>query len=310
MFTSQFAHDRRRRQGTLARSLLAVTAALALSFAASPGNTAAQVVDRPATTLISSALHAEPDSIRATARLLVHTMPGIAGTPTQATTLLFVPRGTPPTGGWPIVAWAHGTTTPGQKTCAPSLTPTDLDGGLTRDGFKSDYAYQIGKLVDAGYAVVAPDLEGLGPDAIVQHPYFGEASFARSLIAGVRAAREADPTLSNHYAVVGHSEGGHGALDVDRHAAEAPELNLIGIVAMAPYTSIAATAVLSGDRAKAETDPAKAQSFRVTEQFQVMLMTAGLLAQSPDFDPGTVMGDDLKRVLPQFRASCSVPRSQ
>ncbi len=28
---------------------------------------------------------------------------------------------------------AHGTTTPGQKTCAPSLS-SDLDGGLTRDG--------------------------------------------------------------------------------------------------------------------------------------------------------------------------------
>ena len=40
----------------------------------------------------------------------------------------------------------HGTTTPGQKTCAPSLSP-DLDGGLTRDGFKSNYAYQIAELV-------------------------------------------------------------------------------------------------------------------------------------------------------------------
>lgn len=233
-------------------------------------------------------------------------MPSITGTPTQATTILFVPRWKPPAGGWPIVAWAHGTTTPGQKACAPSLSP-DLDGGLTRDGFKSDYAFEIGELVNAGYAVVAPDLEGLGPVATVQHPYFGEASFARSLIASVRAAREAEPTLSSRYAVVGHSEGGHGALDIDKHAAEAPELKLVGIVAMAPYTSIVATAELSAERARAERDPTKAQSFRVTEQFQVMLMSAGLLAQSPGFDPGTVMGDDLKRVLPQFRASCSVP---
>lgn len=294
------------RQGTSARRVLAATFALTLGLAGLPGNIAAMAADRASTTLISSAPHAEPDFFRADAWLLVHTMPSIAGTPTQATTLLFVPRGKPPAGGWPIVAWAHGTTTPGQKTCAPSLSP-DLDGGLTRDGFKSDYAFEIGELVSAGYAVVAPDLEGLGPDATVQHPYFGEASFARSLIASVRAAREAEPTLSSRYAVVGHSEGGHGALDIDKHAAEAPELTLVGIVALAPYTSIAATATLSAERARAEPDPATAQSFRVTEQFQVMLMTAGLLAQSPTLDPATVMGDDLKRVLPQFRASCSVP---
>ncbi len=293
-------------QGTSACRVVAATFALMLGLVGLAANTVATAADTPSAALILSAPHEEPDFFRADARLLVHTMPSIAGTPTQATTLLFVPRGKPPAGGWPIVAWAHGTTTPGQKTCAPSLSP-DLDGGLTRDGFKSDYTFQIGQLVNAGYAVVAPDLEGLGPVATVPHPYYGEASFARSLIAGVRAAREAEPTLSSRYAVVGHSEGGHGALDIDKHAAEAPELTLVGIVALAPYTSIAATADLSAERARTENDPAKAQSFRVTEQFQVMLMSAGLLAQSPDFDPGTVMGDDLKRVLPQFRASCSVP---
>ena len=296
-------HGRRRASP---RPVLGHILALSLGLVGMSGTTIAKVNFAVPTTLVSSAAQAEPEVLNADARLLVHTMPSITGSPTRATTLLFVPRGKPPAGGWPIVAWAHGTTTPGQKTCAPSLSP-DLDGGLTRDGFKSDYAFEIGELVNAGYAVVAPDLEGLGPDATVQHPYFGEASFARSMIAGVRAAREADPTLSNRYAVVGHSEGGHGALDVDRHAAEAPELTLVGIVAMAPYTSIVATAVISAERARDEPDPAKAQSFRVTEQFQVMLMTAGLLAQAPDFDPDTVMGDDLKRVLPRFRASCSVP---
>jgi len=294
------------RRGTSARRVAAAAFALTLGLTGPPGDRAATAANRLSATLVSSAPHAEPDFFRADARLLVHTMPGIDGTPVQATTLLFVPRGTPPAGGWPVIAWAHGTTTPGQKTCAPSLSP-DLDGGLTRDGFKSDYAFQIGELVNAGYAVVAPDLEGLGPVATAPHPYFGEASFARSLIAAVRAAWEAEPALSSRYAVVGHSEGGHGALDVDKHAAEAPELSLVGIVAMAPYTSIVATAAFSAERAQTASDPAQAQSFRVTEQFQVMLMSAGLLAQSPGFDPGTVMGDDLKRVLPQFRASCSVP---
>lgn len=45
----------------------------------------------------------------------------------------------------------------------------------------------------------------------------------------------------------------------------------------------------------------------INEQFQVMLMTVGLTAQSPDYDASEVIGDDLKRVLPRSRASCSVP---
>jgi pimeloyl-ACP methyl ester carboxylesterase len=289
-----------------ARRLLASTFALGLMLSGTPGSTVATAADSQETKLISSAPHGEPASFKGHGRLLVHTMPGIGGKAVRATTILFVPQGTPPRGGWPIVAWAHGTTTPGQKTCAPSQS-ADLDGGLTRDGFKSDYAFQIGEFVNAGYAVVAPDLEGLGPEASTPHPYFGEASFARSLIAAVRAARMAEPTLSSRYAAVGHSEGGHGALDVDKHADEAPELTLVGIVASAPYTSIAATARLSAERARSDRDPAKAESFRVIEQFQVMLMSAGILAESPDFDPGTVMGEDLKRVMPQFLASCSVP---
>jgi hypothetical protein len=115
--------------------------------------------------LRSVAEHSVPTGFDAEAKLLVHTMPDIQGRQTPATTLLFVPRTTVPTGGWPIVAWAHGTSTRGQRTCAPSLTP-ELEGGLTRDGFPSDYVYQIGELLKAGYAVVAPDLEGLGAQAI------------------------------------------------------------------------------------------------------------------------------------------------
>lgn len=292
-------------------TLLGLVLALGIGgTAGAPGSASSQAkgsaIHPTAATLVWAKAHPAPAGFRADARLLVHTMPGNRGGTVRASTLLFTPRGRPPAGGWPIVAWAKGTTTPGRKTCAPSLTPEHLDGGLTRDGFKSDYAFQIGQFVDAGYAVVAPDLEGLGPVATVTHPYFSEASFARSLIAGVQAARLAEPVLSNIVAVVGHSEGGHGALSVDAHIGEAPELTLVGTVASAPYTSIAAHAEIFGQRARMRTGGA-AEEARVNEQFQVMLMAVGLSAQSPDFDAGEVVSDDLKRVLPKFRASCSVP---
>lgn len=289
---------------------LALALGIAVPAARTPALAGGQATVAPphaaAATLISAKAHPAPAGFRADARLLVHTMPGNRGGTVRATTLLFTPFGTPPAGDWPIVAWAHGTTTPGQKTCAPSLTPEDLDGGLTRDGFKSDYAFQIGEFVNAGYAVVAPDLEGLGPDATEPHPYFGEASFARSLIAGVQAARQAEPALSNRVAAVGHSEGGHGALSVEAHIGEAPELTLVGIVASAPNTSLAALARTYGERARTLTGKA-AEEARVNEAHRVMLMTVGLSAQSPDYDAGEVVGDDLERVLPKFRTLCSVP---
>ena len=117
--------------------------------------------------VVSSAPFLAPAAINADARLVVYRMPGISGGLVEASTLVFVPRGAAPAGGWPIVAWLHGTSTVGQPTCAPSLSPTYLDGGLTADGAPlgvgpSGYADLIGQLVAAGYAVVAPDLEGLG----------------------------------------------------------------------------------------------------------------------------------------------------
>ena len=196
----------RRRGHAVAASVLAASLALA-------GAAPAQAADRDAALATLRAATASPaiPEINADVRLLHHAMRGVAGKPVPATTLLLVPKGTPPAGGWPIVAWEHGTTTPGQKSCAPSQTP-ELDGGLTRNGFKSDYAWQVGQLIDAGYAVVAPDLEGLGPDATTPYPYYSLSSLARSLVAGVVAAREAEPRLADRWAVVGHSDGGHGAL--------------------------------------------------------------------------------------------------
>ena len=47
---------------------------------------------------------------------------GALGGPVAETGMVFVPHGSPPAGGWPVVVWAHGTTGVGDD-CAPSKLP-------------------------------------------------------------------------------------------------------------------------------------------------------------------------------------------
>src|SRR3974377_592262 len=49
-----------------------------------------------------------------------------ANKPVKVTGMLYVPSGTPPAGGWPVVSWAHGTDGSNGR-CAPLLNPaTDV----------------------------------------------------------------------------------------------------------------------------------------------------------------------------------------
>lgn len=260
----------------------------------------------------STALYAElqrstaltvPSVPNADVSLLNHTMPALAGGRTTATTLLFVPKGVAPAAGWPVLAWMHGTTTVLSKTCAPSLTLDTLDGGLTAEGFRSDYAALIASYVHAGYAVVAPDLEGIGAAATTPYPYFNAVSSARSLIAGLKAAHLADARLSKRWAAVGHSDGGRGVLAVQQYLADVPELDFRGTVAYAPFTSIAA----SVDRLAtlAATDPANAGLYAGIQNFFVAMMSTALgTASASTVDTAALMGADLLAQLPTLRTQC------
>lgn len=287
-----------------ARPVAAALLAFALGFTRLSPVTAADTGPSPIALRSSTAQPAITD-VNADIRLLHHTMLGVGGHPVPATTLLLTPKGAPPTGGWPIVAWEHGTTTPGQKACAPSQTP-ELDGGLTRDGFKSDYSWQISQFIDSGYAVVAPDLEGLGPDSTTPYPYYNLSSLARSLIAGVVAARVAEPRLSDRWAVVGHSDGGHGVLGVEALASEAAGLTFVGTVASAPYIAIEAHAAQFGANGNAASNEAASHQGLMMQQFQGALMATGLKVIQPSFVEASIMGSDLAATLPRFRSLCSV----
>ena len=134
---------------------------------------------------------------------------------------------TSPRGGRPIVAWAHPTTGVADR-CAPSVRP-GVAGTIPG----------LEVMLARGYVVVATDYEGLGTAG--EHPYLIGESEARTVLDGVRAARNLrDSGAGQRFAVWGHSQGGHAALFTGQIAKQyAPELELVGIAAAAPPTDLA-----------------------------------------------------------------------
>ncbi len=116
-----------------------------------------------------------------------------------ASGVVLLPRGTPPPGGWPIIAWAHDLTGSARQ-CAPSLLKTLNEAPL------------LSMYVGLGYAVVASDYAGLGtnfPYAVLDVP-----SNAQDVISSVAAARAALPQLGSKWLIAGYAHGSRVAVGV------------------------------------------------------------------------------------------------
>jgi fermentation-respiration switch protein FrsA (DUF1100 family) len=133
----------------------------------------------------------------ATSYQVMYTGVGHSGRSTAVTGLVVVPDGTAPAGGWPVIAWGHGTNGMADI-CAPSLQSDGEIPGLAT-------------LINDGYAVVASDYQGEGTRRLM--PYIVGAAAAGDTIRIVSAAHSLPGvTLSNQYVVWGHSEGGQTAM--------------------------------------------------------------------------------------------------
>lgn len=132
---------------------------------------------------------------------------------------LYLPQGTPPAGGWPLVAWGHGTLGVADS-CAPSWT-----GHRPRD------ATYLNRWLQQGFAVVATDYQGLGGPG--PHPYLFWEAEGRSILDGVRAALAAYPgRIANEVIVTGQSQGSASSIGASRIAPDyAPELKLRATIA-------------------------------------------------------------------------------
>jgi pimeloyl-ACP methyl ester carboxylesterase len=163
--------------------------------------------------------------------LVLYRSTAVDGSPRVVSAVVGVPEEPAPADGWPLVAWAHGTTGLADG-CAPSR-------GL---GFDAGLQQVLAQAPLQGFAVVATDYEGLGTAGA--HPYVVNIAEAHNVLDSIRAARRLpDGGLSpaTQSLIWGHSQGGGAAvLAAELAPRYAPELTLLGAAVGAPATELSA----------------------------------------------------------------------
>lgn len=205
--------------------------------------------------------------------VFTYEMKSVTNKTIKATTLVFTPKGNAPIGGWPVVVWAHGTTGAADK-CAPSRNPlVDEEKDL------------IISLLKKGYAVVAPDYEGLGNDA-VPHPYLHLKSAAQSIIYALAGVNEKYSHFSKNWSVIGWSQGGHAALAAAEYSSALDGYNFKGTVAIAPASNLADTLQLGlgvANNLAANGDLEQAVPIAATLYTYAAIVSSGIKAENIQF---------------------------
>lgn len=152
-----------------------------------------------------------------TFRVLYHSLSPRGEEDVVVSGVVIVPDGTPPEGGWPIIAWAHDFTGSARQ-CAPSLLRNLNEGPIL-----SMYA-------GLGYAIVVSDYAGLG----TSFPYaaLDLRSNALDVIYSVSAARAAVPELGTRWVAAGYSQGALVAAKLAEAESEIGDPGYLGAVAI------------------------------------------------------------------------------
>ena len=162
---------------------------------------------------------------------------------------LFLPKGEPPKNGWPLLSWSHGTVGIADK-CAPSW-----------DGYPEFHRNYLSHWLEAGFAIVASDYEGLGVEGT--HPYLATKPAAYSNLDSIRAVRSAGFPVSKDVFLLGQSQGAAAALATAGHArVYAPEIIVRGAVLTGvPFFSPKALIAVRDARPRDIVDPQLGYNF-------------------------------------------------
>lgn len=187
----------------------------------------------PGTVIKTGSIPRTPGGVRAE-RIMYHSRTN-RGENIATTGFLMRPDRDPPPGGWPLIAAAHGTTGI-IRACAPSIDPF-VPGPFAVDGL-SYYEFFVQPWIEAGYAVVGADYQGLG--AAGPYGFLVGRAEGQQVLDSVRAARNRlGAVLSDQLILYGHSQGGNSAgFAAELQPSYAPELNPAGVILAAPAAEL------------------------------------------------------------------------
>lgn len=210
-------------------------------------------------------------------RFLYHSL-SADGTDVATSGVVLIPAGRAPEGGWPVIAWAHGTSGVARQ-CAPSLQK-DMEYG--EEGLMP--------MVRAGFAVVATDYHGLGTQG--PHEYVNKTAQGRDVIYSIPAARAAVPALGNRWVVIGHSQGGLASWSVAEMQATLHDANYLGAISVAGAADL--KSILAG--------MGKPGS---TASYYLGYMAYAMRVRTPAFQPSDMLtGESLKRYTDVTTKGC------
>lgn len=215
-------------------------------------------------------------------RILYSSTDGVGGQDVVTVSgAIYYPAGEIPEGGWPVIAWGHGTKGIADV-CAPSWA------GMTY----RDRTY-LAKWLSEGFAIVASDYQGLGTPGL--HPYIAGRAAGYSILDSARSVIQSTPELSNSVLLVGQSQGGGAVAIAAAYATEyAPDLNVIGVVATGAGTIDLNQANLLGD-SSAEIDSTSAYALYVVRTLSLV---------DPDLKPEDMLTPKAMTVFPLADTRC------
>lgn len=228
-----------------------------------------ELPDAPGVLLRQEALSEGQTLAKATRniRLLYSSTEGLRAKDINAVSgALYIPEGTAPEGGWPLLIWSHGTVGIGDV-CAPSY-----NGRSERD------RTYLTPWLEAGFAIAASDYQGLGTPGT--HPYMDSRTMAHNNLDLVRALQSGGFPLSQKVVMAGQSQGASGVIaSAGLTKTYAPDVELAGIMATGiPYFS---RQVVMGLRKNSNPDAVDAS----------LVLSLYMLALTEQIDPGFKLDD-------------------